>query len=264
MSEPESLPPDEEAPPADPALEAFVEMVDRIGAFDDAILPEWVDGFFTALIAGPRVVMPSEWIPAIFGDTFERVFADPPDAERGLKVLYERWNAIASQLHPEGLAAQPDQLRLHPLMMTFSEEERATIAERDGLTSEQADLLLTGRLWASGFLDAVEAFEADWQPPRKDRDAADWLEGALEAIEAIACPPADTQAYVARAFKGEPPPTRDELIDEALFAVQDLRMFWLEHGHKPEPIRAEPKQGRNDPCACGSGRKYKHCHGAPN
>jgi len=25
--------------------------------------------------------------------------------------------------------------------------------------------------------------------------------------------------------------------------------------------RAEPKQGRNDPCACGSGRKYKKCHG---
>lgn len=26
--------------------------------------------------------------------------------------------------------------------------------------------------------------------------------------------------------------------------------------------RAEIKQGRNDPCACGSGRKYKKCHGA--
>ena len=25
--------------------------------------------------------------------------------------------------------------------------------------------------------------------------------------------------------------------------------------------RAEPKQGRNDPCACGSGKKYKKCHG---
>jgi preprotein translocase subunit SecA len=25
---------------------------------------------------------------------------------------------------------------------------------------------------------------------------------------------------------------------------------------------AAPKVGRNDPCPCGSGRKYKHCHGA--
>ena len=25
--------------------------------------------------------------------------------------------------------------------------------------------------------------------------------------------------------------------------------------------RDEPKLGRNDPCPCGSGKKYKHCHG---
>jgi len=32
---------------------------------------------------------------------------------------------------------------------------------------------------------------------------------------------------------------------------------------KPEPIRRdEPKVGRNDPCPCGSGKKYKKCHGA--
>jgi len=26
--------------------------------------------------------------------------------------------------------------------------------------------------------------------------------------------------------------------------------------------REEPKTGRNDPCPCGSGKKYKKCHGA--
>ena len=30
---------------------------------------------------------------------------------------------------------------------------------------------------------------------------------------------------------------------------------------KQEPIRVEPKIGRNDPCPCGSGKKYKNCHG---
>jgi preprotein translocase subunit SecA len=28
-----------------------------------------------------------------------------------------------------------------------------------------------------------------------------------------------------------------------------------------EPADAGPKVGRNDPCPCGSGKKYKHCHG---
>ena len=30
----------------------------------------------------------------------------------------------------------------------------------------------------------------------------------------------------------------------------------------PAPVRAGPKIGRNDPCSCGSGKKYKNCHGA--
>jgi preprotein translocase subunit SecA len=30
---------------------------------------------------------------------------------------------------------------------------------------------------------------------------------------------------------------------------------------KQEPVRVEPKIGRNDPCPCGSGKKFKQCHG---
>ncbi|HMJ47317.1 MAG TPA: SEC-C metal-binding domain-containing protein, partial [Ferruginibacter sp.] len=33
---------------------------------------------------------------------------------------------------------------------------------------------------------------------------------------------------------------------------------------KQAPVRVEPKIGRNDPCPCGSGKKYKHCHGREN
>ncbi|WP_129718358.1 preprotein translocase subunit SecA [Pedobacter sp. SYP-B3415] len=29
-----------------------------------------------------------------------------------------------------------------------------------------------------------------------------------------------------------------------------------------QPVRVDPKVGRNDPCPCGSGKKYKNCHGA--
>jgi preprotein translocase subunit SecA len=30
----------------------------------------------------------------------------------------------------------------------------------------------------------------------------------------------------------------------------------------PKPVRTGAKVGRNDPCPCGSGKKYKKCHGA--
>jgi preprotein translocase subunit SecA len=31
---------------------------------------------------------------------------------------------------------------------------------------------------------------------------------------------------------------------------------------RPQPVKVEKKVGRNDPCPCGSGKKYKNCHGA--
>ena len=34
-----------------------------------------------------------------------------------------------------------------------------------------------------------------------------------------------------------------------------------QHREVTQPIRVEKKIGRNDPCPCGSGKKYKNCHG---
>ena len=31
---------------------------------------------------------------------------------------------------------------------------------------------------------------------------------------------------------------------------------------KQQPVKVTKKVGRNDPCPCGSGKKYKKCHGA--
>ena len=48
--------------------------------------------------------------------------------------------------------------------------------------------------------------------------------------------------------------------DEALGSASDG-----DEASKGKPVeRAMPKVGRNDPCPCGSGKKYKHCHGKLN
>jgi len=42
------------------------------------------------------------------------------------------------------------------------------------------------------------------------------------------------------------------------------RIERLTEGAQPQqPVRAEKVPGRNDPCTCGSGKKWKRCHGAP-
>jgi preprotein translocase subunit SecA len=35
----------------------------------------------------------------------------------------------------------------------------------------------------------------------------------------------------------------------------------MQEQRKPEPVRLGPQIGRNDPCPCGSGKKFKQCHG---
>ena len=51
-----------------------------------------------------------------------------------------------------------------------------------------------------------------------------------------------------------------------LDGVQDVYDFFRDAREKalaPPTLRREgAKVGRNDPCPCGSGRKYKQCHGA--
>jgi uncharacterized protein len=82
-------------------------------------------------------------------------------------------------------------------------------------------------------------------------------------VAALAMDPRSDEfrTFAAKGWK-EADPTRDELVDEACFAVQDLRIWWIDHPPKRAPLRAAPTPGRNDPCPCGSGRKYKKCHGA--
>ena len=50
--------------------------------------------------------------------------------------------------------------------------------------------------------------------------------------------------------------------DEYNPGSQDPTKQDTRENQRTEPIHAEKKPGRNDPCFCGSGKKYKHCHGA--
>jgi uncharacterized protein len=46
--------------------------------------------------------------------------------------------------------------------------------------------------------------------------------------------------------------------------VQTLYNFWRNKRSGGTVRNEEPKSGRNDPCPCGSGRKYKQCCGRPD
>ena len=216
----------------------------------------------TALLASRRTIAPGEWLPAMFGDDFERVFADPADVQQAMAALTGRWNALASQLDVDSLLDDPEAVRLAPLMVQYDDAVRAEIVAAGHMTAEEAaDQLQTGALWAEGFMDAVEAFGDDWPEPDEDSEDGRWWDDCFERITALMLPPAELAAHQARHYPGETL-ERDQLVDEACFAVQDLRLYWLDHGPKPETRRVGAQPGRNDPCPCGSGKKFKKCHGA--
>jgi len=53
------------------------------------------------------------------------------------------------------------------------------------------------------------------------------------------------------------------LADDGTRAQQEAAMASGQQGEKPRPVRKTAQAvGRNDPCPCGSGKKYKKCCGA--
>jgi uncharacterized protein len=242
-------------------LQAFEQTCERLAGFDAEKGFEQVDGLLCALAAGPIEAGLAEHLPALLGDAWERAFADPTAQAEALQALQARLRVLRSQLDPEALFQDPDELRLEPLVAEWTDEHRAQLVA-DGLTTaEEATALQTGVEWALGFMTGVNALPALWALPDGE-EAASVFEQSFEQIEALQLDPASEEyrAHIAKSYPdGEP--TRDGLLAEACMSVQDLRMYWVDFAPKTATRRVEVTPGRNDPCPCGSGKKFKKCHG---
>ena len=97
------------------------------------------------------------------------------------------------------------------------------------------------------FLSKVRVRGAeDLNPNRPPADGGNmqFQHAAASALGASAPPPRAPQAGAPVQKKGAPPPPPQQAADPAAPFV-----------------REQPKIGRNEPCHCGSGKKFKHCHG---
>jgi uncharacterized protein len=217
---------------------------------------EQLDGFLAGLICSPRAVMPSEYVAEIFGGA-EPAFPDPDTARRFFELLMRRNNQVATALNAP-VERLDDPRAYDPLLLDWSAD--GEIARSLAAAGNAEPLPLAGELWATGFLQAVDLTREDWEAvPEGDEEGAALVDEALAAIAALV--PEDEEVGAADAAAE----VRDELIGDALVAAYDLREYWrdlqFEQIRVKEPIRREPKVGRNDPCPCGSGRKFKLCHG---
>jgi uncharacterized protein len=247
-----------ELPPLGPddfdAQDAVLDVLRESNEFT----PDWefCEGFLAALVVGRRTVPPEEYWPVLLGEGF-RPMSQMEFVwrfQRRMQEVQAALDAPVDTLEDER-AYQPEILDVRGAVLALPEGERG-----DGRIE---DLPSFGEAWAHGFLHTVQNFPDDWAAPR-DREQADLLADTLDCIEALAAPDTGVPALSMHAEDGPPSVSEDRLdaYGEALWAVYDLRQFWKSLGPRTGTLRKPPEPGRNDPCPCGSGKKFKKCHGA--
>jgi len=238
-------------------------------------IPQWefCDGFLTALVCSRRPIGPNEYLPMLLGDgqmlelgadqsmPLLPVFASAEQQARFLALFQQRWQAVQESLdlpvgqRTEDNAFHPEVEDVRAVIASLPEAERAEIKEYD--------IPSLGQVWALGFMFAVENWPEEWAAPR-DKEAAKWLNEGLDAI--VALTEDDTGKPSVNLYDENGPATiseqRLDQFGDAIAAAYDLRQLWQSMGPRVESIRKAAEPGRNDPCTCGSGKKYKKCCGA--
>lgn len=239
-------------------------ILDELRTRDEEI-PQWefCEGFMAALICGRRPISPEEYLPVLLGlDDAAALapFADATQRERFLALWTRRWQEVALALDAEvenledEAAYQPEVMDVRGAIATLPAAERAELGE---------EVPAFAQVWALGFMFAVENWPEEWAPPR-DKEAAQWLDEALDTI--VTMTEDDTGVPEISPFGDDTPPSvsveRLNAFGDAIWAVYDLRELWRSIGPRVETVRKQAEPGRNDLCYCGSGKKYKKCHGA--
>ncbi|MDP3700342.1 MAG: UPF0149 family protein [Hylemonella sp.] len=246
-------------------FDALDLLLDDLRTRDEEI-PQWefCEGFMAALVCSRRPIPQEEYLPVLLGmddATAIAPFADVAQRADFLALWARRWLEVATALDAE-VENLEDEAAYHPEVMDVRGAIAALPAEELAVLGEEP-LPSFAQVWALGFMFAVENWPEDWTPPR-DKEAAQWLDASLEAL--VAMTEDDTGQPEISPFGDDTPPSvsveRLNAFGDAIWAVYDLREIWRSIGPRVETVRKAAEPGRNDLCYCGSGKKYKKCHGA--
>jgi len=221
-------------PLSDEELDRFEELLGSPIFRSEAMWLDELQGFLCAVVSAPDTILPSAWLPVALGENPE--YENPQQAEEVFGLIMRFYNHIALTLQQgEGIE-----------MQLYHSEGK-----------EDYDF----ESWCRGYLEGVELSEVDWHEAG-DPDEVDELlfpfgvlAGDLEEFLR------DTgQRTITEKEKTElEAACREELAG----AVMQTYRYWLARRSAKTVRREVPKVGRNDPCPCGSGRKFKQCCGAP-
>jgi len=228
------------APLSEEELDELEDVLLDLDAVDGMTL-DMLDGFLHALAIGPETVMPSQWLPKVWGRDDGGLL--PPvdeldEANHLLGLVMRHFNSIVWDFEQNPVVLRP---MWTTTRFDFGEFEDA-------------------EMWAYGFTEAVKLNPAAWEPLFKHPAGQRWYRpihvlGAEEAspeVEALTRTPAQ----------------REALTRQIETSLREIHAFWLPVrqavAERQTAQRMSTKVGRNDPCPCGSGKKFKKCCGAPS
>jgi uncharacterized protein len=187
-----------------------------------------LDGMLTALVSGPVMVPPSQWIPRVWGD-YPPEWHDETELEKVMSLMMRLLNNVASLLEEEPEYFEP----------LFEEEFD------DGETFTIVDD------WCVGYMRGVTVSAEHWE---LDSAAMQTLLAPIMAFNG-------EQALMIEELYDEQ--EFDDLCAEIVPNVREIHAYWLAHRLPGEGVATDspglPKIGRDDPCFCGSGKPFKHC-----
>jgi uncharacterized protein len=269
-------------PPSRPAVAAaaqdlsdaeFAELDDLLAGIPEPLDPVDVvmlDGFLCGVIVQPSLLPADTWLPYVFDSGGHRWGEAEPSAEqlRARELILRRHAALNRSLAEfagfDPFILEPDdaQDELSEDVSRASDESASA-----GEISEAASVAAPGepidpvvravQPWVAGFASAAQLFPGLVE---LEDDAV-----ALNFAHLGRYLPAETDEEIelAATFARESPiVSLDDAIVGIVGAVANLYDLTEPLRYKVEAVRHEaPKVGRNDPCPCGSGKKFKQCHG---
>ena len=226
--------------------------------------PQWefCEGFMAALICCRRPIASSEYFEVLLGqEPLWSGFADAAQQERFASLWSQRWEEVQRALDTP-VESLEDEAAYHPEVL----DVRGSVAQLEAAQrAELGDAVLPAfaQVWALGFMFAVENWPEEWAAPR-DRQAARWLDASMQAI--VALTEDDEGEPTVAPFGDDSAPSVSEsrigIFADAVWAVYDLRELWRSLGPRVAALQRPDLPGRNDPCHCGSGKKFKKCCGS--
>lgn len=206
---------------------------------------DMLDGYLHAIAIGPETLMPSQWVPAIWGKLDESddgsmlpPVEDLDEAEHYLGLVLRLFNSIV-----QGFEYAPPEVEPVWGVRRYDSGEEFEDAEP----------------WTFGFVEGVKLNRPAWQALFDSADGANWYRPiGLLGEDAFS---ADQDALT------RTPAQRAALAQQIRESLVQIHAFWLPYRQaiferRMAPYRSGPKVGRNDPCPCGSGKKFKKCCGA--